>query len=260
MKIEEICSLEDCDKVTVEDLEAGRKVLGLTPVEIAERLVWSVRKYQRMLDAVREDGFAPRDVVLSFVGMFHIDGGIKANDSSMVLGEVSSKLFRKSDYSYLLLSECERQREEGHEWTADVTPHVLRILALQAQRGLRITYNDLAEWLESEGVTGRVWPRTPYGRPLGAVCRVITELGRLTSTRIPLLSVIVVRQNGLPGQGFDEMTKEFFKIHEPEKARSLNLQMRNDRNSLINVLQKEVLAFRHWAEVSAVLGLNKTRQ
>jgi hypothetical protein len=165
--------------------------------------------------------------------------------------------FRGTDHTAVLDAVCAKQREQGHKWTADVAPHVLREVAACASQGARITYNDLAEKLEAKGSTHRVWPRTAYGRPLGSVCTTITELGWITGKRIPLLSAIVVTQGGAPGEGFDGMTKEFFKLHEPSRYRELMARMRSEREVMVAELQREVFEFPHWEEALRTLGLER---
>lgn len=259
IRIPEIHALDDCDDVTADDIEACRKQLGFTPAEFAEHLGWSTRKYQRAVEAAREDGTAPRDVVLSLFGLTKlVDKASRRSGSNALPKAANGKKFFEHgvDYTRVLDGVCVEQRDEGHEWTADVTPHVLREVAVCASQAVRITYNDLAEKLEAKGHTHRVWPRTAYGRPLGGVCTTLTELGRITGKRIPLLSVIVVKQDGSPGEGFDGLTKEFFKVHESNRYREMAARMRNEREVMVAELQREVLQFPHWEEVLRALGLN----
>src|SRR6202040_1119287 len=69
VRIPDIDATDQCDDVTADDIEHCRKQLGFTPRELAETLGWSTRKYHRTLEAAREDGAAPRDVVLSVIGL-----------------------------------------------------------------------------------------------------------------------------------------------------------------------------------------------
>ncbi|MEA2832742.1 MAG: hypothetical protein QOG66_944 [Methylobacteriaceae bacterium] len=255
LSINEIETLDDCDYVTADDMEAWRRELGPTPSEFAEQLGWSTRKYQRVLEAAREDGAAQRDVVLSLIGLSKLfnapgsSGGIRSKTPK-------GKRFLPDDIYLGLIEEiCGEQRAQGHEWTAQVTPHVLNEVALCAGQGMRVTYDDLATRLEAKGATHRVWPRTAYGRPLGSVCTIVTTLGQRSNKRIPLLSAIVVKQDGSPGEGFDGMTKDFFKVHEAARYRELRSRMRSEREALVAELQREVLQFPHWEEVARALGL-----
>ncbi len=262
IRIADIQALDDCDEITADDIEGCRKELGFTPADFAEHLGWSTRKYQRAVEAAREDGAAPRDVVLSLFGLAKLVDIAKPRgrhlDSSAPPKAANGKsFFRGIDHTAVLDAVCAKQREQGHKWTADVAPHVLREVAACASQGARITYNDLAEKLEAKGSTHRVWPRTAYGRPLGSVCTTITELGRITGKRIPLLSAIVVTQGGAPGEGFDGMTKEFFKLHEPSRYRELMARMRSEREVMVAELQREVFEFPHWEEALRTLGLER---
>ncbi len=253
-RIARLSSLQECDDVSADDIEDCRKALGCTPADMAERLGWSMRKYLRTIETVREDEFAPRDVVLSLIGLLKISANEYASNA-LKRRPTKHSFFDKEDHSAIVRRVRDAERSKNHEWTAEVTPHVLREVAHRAAKGLRVTYNDLAEKLEIDGHTKRVWPRTAYGRPLGSVCSIITELGRITNRRIPLLSVIVVKQDGSPGMGFDGMTKDFFRVHEPEKYRTLLARMRADRDRMVSELQDEVLSYPHWDEVVETLGV-----
>jgi hypothetical protein len=252
VKINSVRTVDDCDFITADDIEAWRKELGPTPGELAEQLGWSTRKYQRLIEAAREEGAAPRDVVLSLLGLASLSHITPQSKGTTPPGP---KFFAGKRYPELVNEICAYQRDQGHKWTADVTPHVLRETALSARQSKRVTYNDLAERLEVKGATHRVWPRTAYGRPLGSVCTIVTELGRRAQKRVPLLSVIVVKQDGSPGEGFDGMTKEFFKVHEASRYRELRARMRNERELVIAELQREVMQFNYWDEVIQTLGL-----
>jgi len=259
IRIAEINDIADCDHVAADEIEECRKQLGCTPAELADHLGWSTRKYQRVIDAAKEEGDTPRDVVLSLFGLSKLlnTSAVGKTDRKAPAGGKSLFFGKGADYTDVIDKECADQLNQGHKWTAEVTPHILRELAICAQQSLRITYNDLAEKLETAKATKRVWPRTAYGRPLGSVCTILTELGRITRKRIPLLSVIVVKQDGRPGEGFDDMTKAFFSLHEADQYRALMARMRSEREGMIAELQKEVFDFPHWEEVLRVLGLNR---
>ena len=256
IRIAEINDITDCDHVAADEIEECRKQLGCTPAELADHLGWSTRKYQRVVEAAKEDGDTPRDVVLSLFGLSKLLNTSAVGQTDRKAPASSKSLFfgKGADYTEVIDKECTDQLNQGHKWTAEITPPILRELAIRASQGLRITYNDLAEKLESAG-SKRVWPRTAYGRPLGSVCKVINELSRTAKKRIPLLSVIVVKQDGGPGEGFDDMTKEFFSLHEANQYRELMARMRSERNVMVTQLQQEVFEFPHWEEVVRVLKL-----
>ncbi len=51
------------------------------------------------------------------------------------------------------------------------------------------------------------------------------------------------------------MTKAFFELHEPGRARELRARLRSEREAVVAELQQEVLAFPHWDDVLRVLGV-----
>ena len=249
------------DTVEADDIEACRRAFGFTPTEFAEQLGWSPRKYQRCLEAAREDRFAERDVALAVRGLLdvllgtddhevksvHFAAGAPHQDARDAMAFGGGRIF--ADFLPKILADC-------GPWTADVTPHLLRLAAERATKGKRITYGEAATTLEEAGLTHRVWPRTLYGMPLGAICDVMMMLGRETKTRVPLLSTIVVRASGQPGPGVDPMIRKFVQQHaEGEQAKELLTRLKRDRDGLIAELQQEVFAFLHWPGVLRALGL-----
>lgn len=102
--------------------------------------------------------------------------------------------------------------ETEGEWSAEVAPHLFRLLVERTMLGAgTISYGGAATTLEERGLTHRVWPRTAYGRPLGYICQALLALGEETGERIPLISVIVTKADGDPSDGIDGLIKEYLK-------------------------------------------------
>lgn len=255
-------SLEDFDTVPVEEVEACRRALGATPSEFAEQLGWSTRKYQRVLEAAREaDGYVDRDVALAIRGLANVlmgndeDGAGEAIDDPWP-DEVEEKSFLDGRTYPEILS---NMLEESGEWTAQVTPHLFRLVASRAMRRKTVTYGEAATTLEERGLTRRVWPRTLYGMPLGRICYSLMKLGRKADIRIPLLSVIVIKASGEPGPGLDGVIRDFVKQYESgERAKVLLARLKTDRKALLQEMQDEVFKYKQWPGVLTALGLSGT--
>ncbi len=252
----EISNLNDFDTVSAEDLEASRQLLGLTPPEFAESLGWSLRKYQRTLEATREKGFADRDTALAIRGLAHVLLGSEEEDAAIGTGIMEVPL--RDDGRFLKGRVFPHILEDvaatSGEWTAQVTPHLLELVAKRAIQGKPITYGEAATTLEERDLTRRVWPRTLYGMPLGAICRALLALSKETGERIPLLSVIVVRASGEPGTGIDNFLKDFLTLHEPKaEHRKLLVRLKKDRAGLVKEMQEEVFAYPNWPGVFRAL-------
>jgi len=264
VRILTLASPDAFDTVEADDIEACRRAFGFSPSEFAEQLGWSVRKYQRTLEAAREDRFAERDVALAVRGLVDLLIGSSSEGESNsvteswttpIAGPDSRALFGKRvvpDIMSNILDEC-------GEWTAGVTPHLLRLVAGRAVRRKLITYGEAATTLEEAHLASRVWPRTLYGMPLGAMCNATMALSRKTGVRIPLLSTIVVKGSGQPGSGVDGMIRKFVKQQETEdRAKEMLARLKRDRDGLIGELQREVFDFGHWPGVIWALGLQQT--
>lgn len=254
-------SADAFDTVDVNDIESCRRALGMMPVEFAEHLGWAQRKYQRVLESVREDGFADRDVALAVRGLMDVLlGPDEAEATALTIVSAlpadanDGSFFDGRSFSHILsdtLKECPG-------WTAQVTPHLLELIANRAGQGKRITYGQAAVTLEENEKTRRVWPRTLYGMPLSVICKILISLGQETGVRIPLLSAIVVRGSGEPGQGLDGMIRQFVRQYENgEQARDLMVRLRRDRKGLVQQFQQEVFEFSHWSGVLRALGLRQ---
>lgn len=261
LRIMALTDPDDFDAVTPADVEACRRGLSLTPPEFAEYLGWSARKYQRVLEAAREDAFVSRDTALAVRGLAHVllgsDGESTASPSDVglnLLNEGTAKLFLGGKVFPHILPSIAR---ESGEWTAEVTPHLLRLIAERAVRGKLIKYGEAATTLEERKLTKRVWPRTLYGMPLGAICNALMALGHEGRIRIPLLSVIVVRADGEPGEGLDGMIKKYVRQYETrEAAEDVLARIRRDRAALIKEMQDEVFSFGNWPGVLRALDVS----
>lgn len=214
------------------------------------------------MEAAREDTFAERDVALAVRGL--VDVLLGTEDSALVVdAEVGSPLPTKREdvtfFSARIFPDILTNVGEGSgPWTASVTPHLLRLVAERATKSKRITYGEAATTLEAAGLATRAWPRTLYGMPLGAICNALLILGQQAGVRIPLLSTIVVKASGQPGEGINGMIRDFVKQYEEsDQAKELLIRLKRDREGLIAELQQEVFAFQHWAGVLRALGLQK---
>jgi hypothetical protein len=262
IRILNLDKLDAFDTVEVDDIEACRRLLGSTPSEFAEQLGWSLRKYQRALESIREDGFAERDIALAVRGL--VDVVLRPDDEHSAIGTnvewnikagATDRTFFGSRTFPTILTEV---LDDYGEWTAQVTPHLMRLVAVRGTEGKYITYGEAATTLEERGLTKRVWPRTVYGAPLGAICNAVMQLGRQAGVRIPLLSAIVVKGSGEPGAGVDGMIRKFLRQHENEdRAKELLTRLKRDRDGLIGELQREVFAFAHWPGALWALGLQE---
>jgi hypothetical protein len=255
--------LGDFDTVAVEEVEDCRRAVGATPSEFAEHLGWSSRKYQRVLEAAREaDGYVDRDVALAVRGIAHVllAGGERStpampNPDLMSFGENDGASFLGGRTFPNIL---ENITKSSGVWTAQVTPHLFRLIAGRALRRKLITYGEAATTLEERKLTKRVWPRTLYGMPLGVICYSLMDLGRETNIRIPPLSAIVVKADGEPGPGFDPVIRDFVKLYETgERAREQLARIKRDRQAMIQEIQDEVFNFPHWPGVLRAFGLGR---
>ncbi|MFZ7092512.1 hypothetical protein [Primorskyibacter sp. 2E233] len=253
LKIRALSHVDQFDDVTADDIEEARQSLSLTPSEMAAALDWSARKYSRVLDAAREAEAVSRDFALAVRGLVEVSGeryGKPADvvdDGDFLDGRTFVTIFRDL---------CDA--ESG--WSAEVAPHLLRLLVERATLGAgSISYGEAATTLEERGLTHRVWPRTAYGRPLGLICKALLDLGKETGARIPLISVIVTRAGGDPSEGIDGLLKAYLKLHESKPLRKEKIaRLRTDRAAMIQELQNEALQYRHWPGViRALLGQKK---
>ncbi len=263
LQIMSLTTLEDFDTVPVDEIEVCRRAVGATAPEFAEQLGWSARKYQRTLEAAREaDGYVDRDVALAVRGLVHVllgdddesaTGVILENDL-MPCGDGNAQSFLGGQVFPHVLQEVS---ESAGEWTKEVMHPLFRLIAGRALRRKLITYGEAATTLEENGLTKRVWPRTLYGMPLGAICSALLKLGQEgEKPRIPLLSVIVVRASGEPGPGLDPIIRDFIKQYETgEQARENLARLKRDRTSLVKELQEEVFDFPHWPGVLHALSV-----
>jgi hypothetical protein len=250
---------ESFDTVTAEDIEQCRRDLGLTPLEFAEYLGWSVRKYQRSLESAREDGFAARDTSLAIRGLVHVLLGADENALTAGLADEAPAGWEDTNKPDFLNGRTfpsiirDIQNECG-EWTSNVLPHLFKLVADRAKRKKFITYGEAATILEDRGKTHRVWPRTLYGLPLGAMCNAVLSLGHEADMRIPLLSSIVISAGGEPGPGLDVMIKRFVKQYETAStAAEIVTRIKRDRAALMKEIQAEVFAFDNWPGVLTAL-------
>jgi hypothetical protein len=259
-----LATLEDFDTIGVDEIEASRRALGATPPEFAEHLGWSTRKYQRVLEGARDaDGYVDRDVALAVRGLAHVllgtddeepAGTVTDTDLTALDHKHASAFFGGRTYPQIL----QNRLNEAGEWTAQVTPHLLRLVADRAVRRKLITYGEAATTLEERGLTKRVWPRTLYGMPLGAICYCLMTLGRETKMRIPLLSVIVVKASGEPGPGLDPVIQDFIKQYETkERAKEKLTFLKRNRETMLQELQQEVFDFPHWPGVLHALAAER---
>jgi hypothetical protein len=242
------------DTVEADDLEACRRVMSLTPPEFAEQLGWSPRKYQRVLEAAREDGFVDRDNALAVRGLLSVLLGSDDEGTTAGLSESDAILWESPEAKAFLGGRTypmilPKISEDAGPWTAQVTPHLFRL----------VTNGEAATTLEERNLTKRVWPRTLYGMPLGAICNSLMLLGEKAGFRIPLLSVIVVKASGQPGAGVDGMIRKFVRQHESmDQAREILIRLKRDRDSLVGELQQEVFEFQDWPGVIRALGLGES--
>ena len=127
-------NVEAFDTVEADDIEACRRVLGYTPAEFAEQLGWSLRRYQRALEAAREDTFAERDVALAVRGL--VDVLLGTEDSALVVdAEVGSPLpTKREDVTFFcLLAVLDGQSRRPLAWATEA-PHFMAFLG-SAERG-----------------------------------------------------------------------------------------------------------------------------
>jgi len=252
---------DDFDTVGADDIEACRRALHLTPPEFAEHFGWSLRKYQRVLEAAREADFVDRDTALAVRGLLDVLLGADDEGPATAVTDTDGLLWGNDDARTFLggrvfPSILPDVAESSGPWTAQVTPHLLRLVAERAVRGKPITYGEAATTLEERNLTKRVWPRTLYGMPLGAICRALMTLGREADIRIPLLSAIVVKASGQPGPGIDDLIRVFVKQCETgDRRKELLTRLKRDRAALIQELQDEIFAFPHWPGVLHALSV-----
>lgn len=250
LKIESLTQLDQFDEVTAHDIEEARQSLNFTPSEMADALDWSPRKYSRALDAAREADAVNRDFALAVRGVVEVWGRHRDGSQDMIDDGI---FINGQTFETIFENLCKSESE----WSARVAPHLLKLLAKRAELGGgAISYGDAATTLEEQGLINRVWPRTPYGRPLGLICKALLELGEQTGERIPLISVIVTKAGGDPSDGIDGHLKNFFKLHEPKSVRKEKIAMlKQNRSEIIQELQQEALQYPHWpGVVRALLG------
>jgi hypothetical protein len=254
-------TLDAFDTVTAEDIEACRCALRLTPPEFAEHLGWSLRKYQRTLEAIRDDRFADRDVALAVRGLAHVLLGTDDDAQVIAVGDADALNWADANAKSFLDGRVfphilKKIVENSGEWTSEVTRPLLRLLAGRAIRGKLISWGEAATTLEERKLATHVWPLTVYGFPLNAICNAMIALSREGGSRIPLLSAIMVKASGQPGPGIDEMVRDFVKQLETGQRQSdLLARLKRDRVALIQEVQDEVFAFPHWIGVLRALGL-----
>lgn len=250
LRLAAMTQIDQFDDVTADDIEEARQSLSLTPSEMAAALDWSARKYSRALDAAREAEAVSRDFALAVRGMIEVSGE-RCGKRQDLLDD--GAFLDGQTFETILKDHCDA---EGG-WTAEVAPHLLRLLAERVALGTgTISYGEAATTLEERGLTHRVWPRTAYGRPLGLICKALLDLGAETGERIPLISVIVTKAGGDPSDGIDDLLKAYLKRHNPKSLRKEKIaEFKRDRSGLIQELQHEALQYRHWpGVVRALLG------
>ena len=248
LKISTLTHIEQFDHVTADDIEDARQSLSLTPSEMAAALDWSARKYSRTLDGAREAEAVSRDFALAVRGIIDVSDERIGKQKDFV---DDGAFLEGRTFESILQDQCDA---EGG-WSAEVAPHLLRLLAERVTLGAgTISYGEAATTLEERGLTHRVWPRTAYGRPLGLICKVLLDLGAETGERIPLISVIVTKAGGDPSDGIDGLLKTYLRRHEPKLRRKEKIaKLRQDRSAQIHELQQEALHYRHWPGVVRAL-------
>ena len=97
------------DTVEADDLEACRRALSLAPPEFAEQLGWSPRKYQRVLEAAREDGFVD-ETPLAVGGLLSVLLGTDDEGSTAGLSEPEAVLWEGPEAKAFLWGGAYTQR------------------------------------------------------------------------------------------------------------------------------------------------------
>lgn len=252
--LSDIRDLDDFDFVTPEQIEMSRKSLAMTVSDFAESLGWSKRKYNRSLENAKECGFVDRDWALAVRGMLTVLEAAAPDNSVKSLTQDFDDVADDFAQGQVHFDILDTALQSSGEWTAQVTPHLLKLVAARAMQGKAITYGEAANTLEESGMTKRVWPRTLYGMPLGLICEAVLELSERTGERIPLLSVIVVKADGEPGEGIDGLIRRFINTNEPKRSRESRLiRLKRNRQKLVEEMQQEVFAYPHWPGVIRAL-------
>lgn len=249
-RIKTLSDVEEFDDLTVDDIEEARRSLSFTRSEMAAALDWSDRKYSRTLDVARDADVVNRDFALAVRGIIEVSDEQFDEPKDLVDDGV---FLNGQTYEAIFTDRCDRMGG----WSADVAPHLLRLLAERAALGRgTISYGEAATALEERGLTHRVYPRTVYGRPLGLICEVLLALSDATGERIPLITAIVTKAGGDPSNGIDGPLTSFLKYHEPELSKkTIKKKLKNNRSELMQVLQHEALQYPHWpGVVRALLG------
>ena len=235
--------LDDFDELDAKAIEKVREEIGMTTVGFADALGWPKRKYQRVLEGAKEDGAVSRDVALAVYGLTRFLGS-EAKSESLEFRDVEEPPRFFADLA-------------GTEdtWTVKVAPYLMQGLVQRAKSGQTTTYGAEAERLEAAGRTGRMWPRTVYGHPLGLICEACIHIGSIKKTSVPLLTAIVVAQSGEPGSGFDGMVQRHYKHRFGADYREMWRDYKANRSQTIIQIQSEVFDFPYWDQVLEEAGI-----
>ncbi|MGE3105280.1 MAG: hypothetical protein AB7K14_08525 [Lysobacterales bacterium] len=141
----------------------------------------------------------------------------------------------------------------GDGWTPTTARHALPIVIAAAQHGRCITYGEI----DGEIVTRKLGHHVlavKYGHPAGAIGNAMIELGERWGEDIPPLNAIIVNaKDGMPGDGVNSYLKRYF--NSKTGARSYTIKQ---RRAIVEEIQADVFAFKHWNRVLAACNAKKT--
>lgn len=132
----------------------------------------------------------------------------------------------------------------GDTWTAITARNALPIVVRWAQQGQPITYGQLDAEIVKHGLGHHVMA-VQYGYPAGAIGNALIELEKRWNKRIPPLNAIIVNaKDRLPGKGVNYYLKHYFKV-----KKGTNSISPRQRRAVVEEIQADVFAFKHWDRV-----------
>lgn len=138
----------------------------------------------------------------------------------------------------------------GNKWTHVAARAVLPLVVRCAQKGDLITYGQLDDEFVRRG--GHHVVVVQYGHPAGAIGSALIELeGRWGMSIPPLNAIIVNAKTRLPGKGVNYYLKHYFKLKNTTQTFSLK-----QRQAIVEEIQADVYAFKHWGRVLRACQLN----
>jgi hypothetical protein len=146
---------------------------------------------------------------------------------------------------------------DGEDWTHRTARVGLPILVEYARSGRPITYGEWDHEIVIRGIGKHVF-LPEYGRPAGVIGNACMEYAKHTGSKVPMINLMVVNKDGVPGKGANYYIEEFVEDCQQRKI-DLEHSTNKEKKAIIDRAHDEIFGFRRWAEMLAAYGLEPTK-